>query len=49
MKMNDTELAKFPALGQLPSAAISPAAEFVPAPGFPPSAYAYTCVVAVQV
>ena len=31
------------AAGQVPNAAINPAAELVPAPGFPPTAYRYTC------
>jgi hypothetical protein len=42
---------KLPALGQFPSAASSPEAVLlVPAvrPGFPPSAYIYTCVFGVQ-
>jgi hypothetical protein len=36
---NGVAVAKFPVLGQVPSAASSPAAEFIPAPGLPPSAY----------
>jgi hypothetical protein len=50
-EIGDVPERKFPPVGQLPSAAINPAAAFapVPSPGSPPSAYKYTCCPAVHV